>query len=844
MTSIRIDDGLLADITYRLELRTPNRGAVESVAAVTSQHYDVDGGNAPYECIVDSATGVGKTYVMAGLIEYFAGLATPVRNFLLLAPGRTIRDKSIQNFTPGHRRSLTAAMRSRPHLVTADNFDSPATYAAMSNTSITKLFIFTVQSLTSSTGEGRATHEYQEGLGSSLYKWLSELNDLVILADEHHCYRGPAFSRTITALNPELVVGVTATPDKRDDSNVVYRYPLAQAIADRYVKTPVLVARRDDRHDDQTKLRDGVTLLRHKETLAHAYCAEHGLPPVNPVMLVIAQNIAQAEQFRDILDSESFDGGAWIGRTLLVHSNLSGDEKEAALADLDAVEDPQSQVRIIISVGMLKEGWDVKNVYVIASMRASVSEVLTEQTLGRGMRLPFGDYTNIEMLDTVEVLAHERYEELLRKREALNEKFVDHTIYVERRRTADGDLVARRREGLTEGDVITPPLPDIGDEVPMNGFGAGGAAVGGGHGVGTAAAPGSASGTGLRDLDNRLAEGARAAEQTQLPDRDHEPLPDRPGIVIPYLEPRTERVGVSLNQIHDLTPFASLGRALSSDVSTDLRRTKLEAGADGKIRGVDAEGTVQAAAFDTPLKTSRSMLVSRIMALPQVERRPAEVGKANEIVTEVITAMGDDAAANLSAFFDRCARRVEDVVSKSIKDVGTGSVTYHDVLKTVALDKTRTARSKQHQDGHADAFSRSVAYGGWKHNLYPYAWFDSTPEYKVAQAVDDAGSVTVWARLHRGDIPITWTVEGRQYNPDLVVVEGAGPDRVCWLVETKADKDVTSQDVLGKKRAAKTWASTVNNSEDVDGVWRYLLLREADVTDAGGSWQQMKEFGQ
>ena len=42
---------------------------------------------------------------------------------------------------------------------------------------------------------------------------------------------------------------------------------------------------------------------------------------------------------------------------------------------------------------MLKEGWDVKNVYVIASMRASVSEVLTEQTLGRGMRLPFGEYT-------------------------------------------------------------------------------------------------------------------------------------------------------------------------------------------------------------------------------------------------------------------------------------------------------------------------------------------------------------------------------------------------------------------------------------------------------------------
>ncbi len=41
-------------------------------------------------------------------------------------------------------------------------------------------------------------------------------------------------------------------------------------------------------------------------------------------------------------------------------------------------------------------------------MRSSVSEILTEQTLGRGMRLPFGRYTGIEILDTLEVVAHER----------------------------------------------------------------------------------------------------------------------------------------------------------------------------------------------------------------------------------------------------------------------------------------------------------------------------------------------------------------------------------------------------------------------------------------------------
>ena len=71
---------------------------------------------------------------------------------------------------------------------------------------------------------------------------------------------------------------------------------------------------------------------------------------------------------------------------MTVHS----DAPDEALAQLEKLEEPDSPYRIVISVGMLKEGWDVKNVYVIASMRASVSELLTEQTLGRGMRLPFG----------------------------------------------------------------------------------------------------------------------------------------------------------------------------------------------------------------------------------------------------------------------------------------------------------------------------------------------------------------------------------------------------------------------------------------------------------------------
>ena len=833
MSDIQVNEDLLSGIGHRLELREPNYEAVKSVAAMTSMHFDVDGKAAPFECIVDSATGVGKTYVMAGLIEYFAGLETPARNFLLLAPGRTIRDKSIKNFSPGHRKSLVGAMESEPFLITADNFKSPATRKVMEDSSRTKLFIFTVQALTSKTGDGRATHEYQEWLGGSLFDWLGSLDDLVILADEHHCYRGAAFSRTITDLRPELVVGLTATPAKRDEGLIVYRYPLARAIKDQLVKTPVLVARKDDRNDDHTKLLDGVTLLRYKERLAHARCDEEGIPRINPVMLVIAQDTAEADHFRDLLDSESFDSGAWTGRTLLVHSNLTGEEKEAALSALEDVEDPQSPVRIIISVGMLKEGWDVKNVYVIASMRASVSSVLTEQTLGRGMRLPFGKYTGVEMLDTVEVLAHERYEALLESRQALNEKFIDHAVLIEIRRTAQGSIVARTKIVDERAEVLPETAPSS-STTPASLYS---------WSSNTAPRPAEPGPTGgIADLADLLDRAKDAASETESRLRTYYPLPGRPDIAIPYTTKVASKAVVSLNQVHDDAPFIELGKALSTEADTELRRTLLKPDEEGKIRGVQAEARVEALALDIPLQASREGLVRAIMRVPSVRPDAGEARAAQRLADLVISSMGTEAEKHLSAFGERATRRLASLVTAQLKMVANQDVVFSDEVRFQILAKERKT-TKEHIDGHSEPHSKSIAFGGWDKCLYEYAWFDTSPEYKAAQALDEAPNVIVWARLHINDLPITWTEEGREYNPDLVAIEEVNRERTCWLIETKMNKEINAEDVRAKARAAKTWANTVNNSGKVDGRWHYILLTEDDVNDAGLDWEQMKSFG-
>ena len=69
----------------------------------------------------------------------------------------------------------------------------------------------------------------------------------------------------------------------------------------------------------------------------------------------------------------------------------------------------------MIHVNKLKEGWDVTNLYTIVPLRASASEILTEQTLGGGLRLPYSKKTGVEAVDTLTIIAHDKFQEIIDK---------------------------------------------------------------------------------------------------------------------------------------------------------------------------------------------------------------------------------------------------------------------------------------------------------------------------------------------------------------------------------------------------------------------------------------------
>jgi type III restriction enzyme len=67
----------------------------------------------------------------------------------------------------------------------------------------------------------------------------------------------------------------------------------------------------------------------------------------------------------------------------------------------------------VIHVNMLKEGWDVTNLYTIVPLRAANARILIEQSIGRGLRLPYGKRTGVAAVDRLNIIAHDKFQEII-----------------------------------------------------------------------------------------------------------------------------------------------------------------------------------------------------------------------------------------------------------------------------------------------------------------------------------------------------------------------------------------------------------------------------------------------
>jgi len=199
--------------------------------------------------------------------------------------------------------------------------------------------------------------------------------------------------------------------------------------------------------------------------------------------------------------------------------------------------------------------------------------------------------------------------------------------------------------------------------------------------------------------------------------------------------------------------------------------------------------------------------------------RPLSRTAVAPLMDSFFTGLGDAAVELLSANLGRAGARLVKLVAEEQRQY-MAAPSYHEVVELKDFTPTR-ATDKSVSGDRFGAFSKAVAYEGWKRSLFPVEWFDSRPERTVANIVDDDKNVSCWVRLHIGELPILWTSGGQEYNPDLIVID---VDETHWVVEVKMDKEMSSEDVKGKREAARRWANYVNADEKVRATWRYLLV--------------------
>ena len=200
----------------------------------------------------------------------------------------------------------------------------------------------------------------------------------------------------------------------------MFEYNLAEALDEGlYVKDPAIAKSRNFNKANFTpdeieiiKLEDGITVHERTKAAIELYARQNGKPVVKPFILVACKDIAHAQAVKDLLESDRIFHGKYHGKVLQIDSSTKKDDDISR--QFVALESPDNEIEIVVHVNMLKEGWDVNNLYTIIPLRAAEAAVLIEQTIGRGLRLPYGGRrTGNKDVDTLTVIAHDNFEKVI-----------------------------------------------------------------------------------------------------------------------------------------------------------------------------------------------------------------------------------------------------------------------------------------------------------------------------------------------------------------------------------------------------------------------------------------------
>ena len=389
--------------------------------------------------VVKMATGSGKTKVLSLVLawSYFHKLYEPksglARNFLVIAPNIIVLDRIYKDF-----QGLRIFLKDDPILpdngVDGHNWrdDFQLTLHVQDDVRVThptgNIFLTNIHRVYAgndvpASAEDEDTMDYFLGKRPSgattdskvdLGMIVRDINELMILNDEAHHIHDPrmAWFECIQDIHNRLKqkdgalslqVDVTATPRHNNGAifvQTIADYPLVEAIAQNVVKHPLVPD-----HASRTKLKEGTSAkftekyedyLRLGVVEWRSAYAEHEKMGKKAILFVMTDDTRNCDDVAAYLEGNYAD---LKDAVLVIHTKQNGEISESTSgkgkeeldklrAQANAIDGWESPYKAIISVMVLKEGWDVRNVTTIVGLRPykAESKILPEQTLGRGLR--------------------------------------------------------------------------------------------------------------------------------------------------------------------------------------------------------------------------------------------------------------------------------------------------------------------------------------------------------------------------------------------------------------------------------------------------------------------------
>lgn len=887
-------NNIVNNIKQRLSLREPLAEALEVVAKLTDKlALKKPAGEEDYEVYLKEqlkvaqevcpfcknferdfpsfafsiATGIGKTRLMAACIAYLY-LKKGIRHFFILAPNLTLYEKLIRDFgdTSYEKyvfKGLSEFVHNTPVVITGENYNSA--HGLFSAQEI-QINIFNIAKFNSENrGGAPRMRRLAECLGQSYFDYLASLDDLVILMDEAHRYHADASKRAINELRPILGLEMTATPtDEKGKSfkNIVYEYNLAQALDDgKYVKIPTVARRKNfskgtmsDEELDVLKIEDAINI--HERTKVHLelYARNTNQQLVKPFILVVCRNIGHAERTKTLIEEELFDG-RYAGKVLQIDSSTKKDEEIEKL--FVSLENTDNQIEIVIHVNMLKEGWDVKNLYTIVPLRAADAPILVEQSIGRGLRLPYGGKrTGDPDVDKLTVIAHENFEAVIAKAQdpsSVLSKYsyielddeelsaepskvvsVQTIIEVQQKKAIEAArTVKEKQEAKQKYDAIKA----VSEVIPI-----------------------------ANTQVKSIAELAKPEVKAFIRNHAITAIKEKAKQSDPLFAEQ-----IAAEQIANIDEVVDEAISTFIDATIEIPRMTVQKEVfKAEYQWFDLDTRI---GFDLPALQDELIRVSIGAGVQSVETIQIQSGRKfetpiNVIVSALIDYDDIDYDENSELLYHLAGQALE-AISANLEEKDTLAKVVHDFKKAIAssiydqmkrhfvMQSTGYVKPKvlpftgivpqnvkeiegygrtNYQTIIPPSHLRKFIFTGYLKSYYTEYKFDSKTEHDFSFVLENDKKVLRWLRPAREQFSIYWSNGSKRYEPDFIV-ETAD---VIYMVETKAAANVSTEEVQQKKAAAEEYCRHASEftAENGGKPWRYILLPH-DTVDRTASFEYL-----